>query len=95
MSNLLSTHNAKSESFYHKAIKRLFFKYVSENNKDIIEKSLEKYLINRRADVYFRFKSGEEIVVEVQNSNITVKEITKNEGREEEEKRGRRKASFR
>lgn len=75
MSNLLSTHNTKSESFYHKAIKRLFFKYISENNKDLIEKSLEKYFINRRADVYFRFKSGEEIVVEVQNSYISVKEI--------------------
>ena len=75
MSNLLSTHNAKSESFYHKSIKRLFFKYVSENNKDIIEKSFEKYLINRRADVYFRFKSGEQIVVEVQNSYISVKDI--------------------
>jgi competence CoiA-like predicted nuclease len=75
MSNLLSTYNAKSESFDHKAIKRLFFKYISENNKSIIEKSLEKYINNRRADVYFRLKSGEQIVVEVQNSKISVKEI--------------------
>ncbi len=75
MSNLLSIHNSKSESFYHKAIKRLFFKFISEKNKNIIEMSLEKYIYNRRADVYFRLNSGEQIVVEVQNSKISVKEI--------------------
>lgn len=75
MSNLLFTHNAKSESFYHKAIKRLFFKFISENNKNVREKSLEKYINNRRADIYFRLNSGEQIVVEVQNSKIPVKEI--------------------
>lgn len=75
MTNLLSTYNAKSESFYHKAIKRLFFKFISDNNKRIIEKSLEKYINNRRADVYFKLNSGEEIVIEVQNSKISVKEI--------------------
>ncbi len=75
MSNLFSTHNAKSESFYHKAIKRLFLKFISENNKNVREKSLEKYINKRRADVYFRLNSGEQIVVEVQNSKITVKEI--------------------
>jgi len=75
MSNLLLTHNTKSESFYHKAIKRLIFKYVSESNKNIVEKSLEKYIDKRRADVYFRFTSGKEIIVEVQSSKISVKEI--------------------
>ncbi|MCK4379814.1 MAG: hypothetical protein KAW51_01670 [Candidatus Lokiarchaeota archaeon] len=75
MSNLVLTHSTKSESFYHKAIKRLMFKYISENSKNIVEKSLEKFIGNRRADVYFRMKSGKQIVVEVQNSNITVKEI--------------------
>ncbi|MFX0030554.1 MAG: competence protein CoiA family protein [Candidatus Hodarchaeota archaeon] len=75
MSNLLSSHSTKSESFYHKTIKRLFFKYISENNRDIIEKSVEKYINNRRADVYFRFKSGEQIVIEIQNSKIPIKEI--------------------
>jgi len=75
MVNLLSTHNGKAESFYHKAIKRLFFKYISENNSDITEKSLEKYINNRRADVFFKLKSGKQIVIEVQNSKITVKEI--------------------
>lgn len=75
MSNILLNHNTKSESFCHKAIKRLIFKYISENNKNIEEKSLEKYVSNRRSDVYFRLNSGVEIVVEVQNSKITVKEI--------------------
>ena len=67
--------STKSESIYHKTIKELIFKSVPEKNKAIIEKSLEKHFDNRRADVYFKLKSGEEIVVEVQNSKITVKEI--------------------
>ncbi|MFX0005963.1 MAG: competence protein CoiA family protein [Promethearchaeota archaeon] len=75
MTNLLSAYNAKSESFYHKAIKRLLLKFISESNKRIIEKSLEKYINNRRADVYFKLNSGEEIVIEVQSSKISVKEI--------------------
>jgi hypothetical protein len=75
MSNLLSIYHRKSESFYHKAIKRLFYKYISENNRDIVEKSLEKYINNRRADVYFRFQSGKQIVIEIQNSKISIKEI--------------------
>lgn len=75
MSNILSTLNAKSESFYHKAIKRLCFKFISENNKNVREKSLEKYINKRRADVYFGLNSEEQIVIEVQNSKISVKEI--------------------
>ncbi|MFX1327447.1 MAG: competence protein CoiA family protein [Promethearchaeota archaeon] len=75
MSNLLLAYNNKSESFYHQAIKRLIFKYISNSNRNIAEKSLEKYINNRRADVYFRLKSGEKIVVEVQSSKISVKEI--------------------
>ena len=75
MSNLYSTHHSNSESFYHKAIKRLFFKCISENSKNAREKSLEKYISNRRADVYFRLNSGKEIVIEVQNSKISIKEL--------------------
>jgi len=75
MSNLVLTHSTKSESFSHKAIKRLIFKYISENNKNIVEKSLEKYIDNRRSDVYFKMKSGKQVVVEVQNSNISLKEL--------------------
>jgi len=75
MSKNLSLESTKSESFYHKSIKQIIFKYATERNKTISEKSLEKYISNRRADVYFKLKSGDEIVVEVQNSKITVKEI--------------------
>ena len=77
MNSKLLIEGNKSESFYHKAIKQFIFKYVSERNRTIIEKSLEKHIDNRRADVYFKLRSGEEIVVEVQNSKITVKEIIK------------------
>ncbi|KKL88421.1 hypothetical protein LCGC14_1924850, partial [marine sediment metagenome] len=75
MKNKLLLESNKSESLYHKAIKQLIFKSATEKNNPIIEKSLEKHFGNRRADVYFKLKSGEEIVVEVQNSKITVKEI--------------------
>lgn len=75
MSNHILPQSARSESFYHKAIKRLIFKYISDNNKNILKKSSEKYINNRRADVYFKLNSSQEVVVEVQNSKITVKEI--------------------
>ncbi|MHA1985662.1 MAG: competence protein CoiA family protein [Promethearchaeota archaeon] len=67
---------SKSESFAHKVIKQLLFKKVLENNSNITEASLEKYFESRRADVYFKFNSGQEVVVEIQNSPITSKEIT-------------------
>jgi hypothetical protein len=67
---------SKSESFAHKVIKQLLYKKVLENNSNITEASLEKYFESRRADVYFKFNSGQEVVVEIQNSPITSKEIT-------------------
>ncbi|TFG00257.1 MAG: hypothetical protein EU540_05540 [Promethearchaeota archaeon] len=66
-----------SESFYHKSIKQLIFKYVSERNFNIAESSTEKYFKNRRADVYFKLKNGQKIVVEIQQSRISIKEIIK------------------
>ena len=75
MNKDLIIEGTKSESIYHKGIKQLIFKSATEKNDIIIEKSLEKHFDNRRADVYFKLKSGEEIVVEVQNSKITVKDI--------------------
>ncbi|TXT58892.1 MAG: Competence protein CoiA-like family protein [Promethearchaeota archaeon] len=66
-----------SESFSHKAIKQLIIKYISKYDPRVVESSLEKYFRNRRADVYFKLRSGEEIVVEIQNSRIGVKEIAK------------------
>lgn len=64
-----------SESFTHKAIKRLIYKYISSNCSNIKESSLEKNFKTRRADVYFKLQTGERIAVEIQNSFITVKEI--------------------
>jgi hypothetical protein len=59
----------------HKAIKRLIFKYITKNCSNIKESSLEKHFGSRRADVYFKLHSGEEVVVEIQNSYISVKEV--------------------
>jgi hypothetical protein len=67
---------SKSESFAHKVIKQLLYKKIIENNSNIAEASLEKYFESRRADVYFKFNSGQEVVVEIQNSPITSKKIT-------------------
>jgi hypothetical protein len=73
---LVRSIESKSESFAHKVIKQLFYKKIKEYNPDIVEASLEKDFESRRADVYFRFKSGQEIVVEIQNSPISSREIT-------------------
>ncbi|MFW9867771.1 MAG: competence protein CoiA family protein [Candidatus Thorarchaeota archaeon] len=66
----------KSESFAHKVIKQLFYKKILENNTNLVEVSLEKHFASRRADVYFKFTTGQEVVVEIQNSPITSREIT-------------------
>jgi hypothetical protein len=76
LNSLIPKIESKSESFAHKVIKQLFYKKVLESNSNIIEASLEKYFGSRRADVYFKFASGEEVVIEIQNSPITSKEIT-------------------
>jgi len=76
LNSLIPKIESKSESFAHKVIKQLLYKKILENNSNIIEASLEKYFKSRRADVYFKFNSGQEIVVEIQNSPITSKEIT-------------------
>ncbi len=72
--SLIST---PAESHFHKAIKLLLYKYIFENDKSVIKRSLEKYLGNRFADVYFKLDTGKEVVVEVQNSKISVKELIK------------------
>ncbi|MFX1574331.1 MAG: competence protein CoiA family protein [Promethearchaeota archaeon] len=76
MSHLFSKLDTKSESFAHKVIKQLIYKQVLKHNTDIVGASLEKYFGERRADVYFKFKSGKEVIVEIQNSQISSKEIT-------------------
>jgi len=70
--SLLST---PAESYFHKTIKLLLYKHLYENDDSIVKRSLEKYFGNRYADVYFKFDTGKEVVVEVQNSKISVKEI--------------------
>ncbi len=70
--SLLST---PAESHFHRAIKLFLYKYIYENDKSIVKRSLEKYFGNRYADVYFKLDTGKEVVVEVQNSKISVKEI--------------------
>ena len=70
--SLIST---PSESYSHKAIKLFLYKYFYENDRKIEKRSLEKYLGNRFADVYFKLKTGQEIAIEVQNSKISPNEI--------------------
>ncbi|MFW9941351.1 MAG: competence protein CoiA family protein [Candidatus Thorarchaeota archaeon] len=67
---------SKSESIAHKTIKNWFYGTILKNNPHVIEASLEKYFETRRADIYFKFDTGQEIVVEIQNSPITSREIT-------------------
>ncbi|MFX1235763.1 MAG: competence protein CoiA family protein [Promethearchaeota archaeon] len=63
-----------AESKIHKALKELIYQKVCENN-DIVNISLEKYFGNRFADIYFKLNSNQHVVIEIQNSPITVKEI--------------------
>lgn len=76
MNFLIPKLETKSESFAHKVIKQLIYTQISKYNPNIVDASLEKYFEERRADVYFKFKSGKEVVVEIQNSRIASKEIT-------------------
>jgi len=76
MNFLIPKLESKSESFAHKVIKQLIYKQILKHNSNIVGTSLEKYFEERRADVYFKFKSGKEVVVEIQNSRISSKEIT-------------------
>ena len=66
-----------SESYFHKAIKQLLYEKLYEENDLIIERSIEKYIGKRFADIYFKLENGQEVVIEVQNSYIPVKEIIK------------------
>lgn len=70
----LSSFSTPAESWIHKILKKLLYQKIYENN-DIVEYSLEKYFGNRFADIYFRLINNQEIVIEIQNSAITVKEI--------------------
>ena len=73
----LSLISTPAESGVHKALKTLLCQNLCENNDNIIVKSLEKYFGNRFADIYLKLNNGKEIVIEVQNSKISVKELKK------------------
>ena len=76
LSELVGQLNKKSESYYHKLIKQLIYKFITNECGNIIESSTEKYFKNRRADVFFKFKNGQKAVVEIQHSKISIKEIS-------------------
>ena len=40
--------DSKSESFYHKSMKQLIFKYILKNDKNIQESSLEKNIYHNK-----------------------------------------------
>ncbi|NVM18536.1 MAG: hypothetical protein HWN80_12540 [Candidatus Lokiarchaeota archaeon] len=71
----ISLISSPAESYSHRAIKLFLYKYIYENDNRIEKRSLEKFLGNRFADVYFKLKTGQEIAIEVQNSKISPKEI--------------------
>ena len=77
MQDIVSMKSTHSESQSHKLMKHLLHDFLYLNNNSIISRALEKYFGNRFADVYFKLKDGHEIVIEIQNSKISVKEIIK------------------
>ena len=71
----LSLEGSSSESRVHKVMKHFLLNEIAKHNVLIKEKTVEKYFGNHFADIYFRMRNGNEIVVEVQNSAISVNEI--------------------
>lgn len=71
----LSLTSTSAESFAHKAIKYLLYNSFYENTKIIAVREIEKYFGHRFADLYLQLKSGEKIVIEIQNSKITFQEL--------------------
>ncbi|MFX0010877.1 MAG: competence protein CoiA family protein [Candidatus Hermodarchaeota archaeon] len=71
----ISLSSTPAESYTHKVIKQYLYDQIFESNLNITVRSLEKYIGKRYADVYFKFQNGKEIVIEVQHSRISVREI--------------------
>jgi hypothetical protein len=62
------------ESFEHLRIKEfLYMNLPNDNHLDIVK--LEHNIGNRIADVYLKFKDGNEVVIEIQHSKITIEDI--------------------
>jgi competence CoiA-like predicted nuclease len=72
-----SLQRTSSESFSHKLIKHFLFIYLRKHNKNVLQSEKERYFGEHRADLYFKFKSGHQLVIEVQNSPISIAEIKK------------------
>jgi len=68
--------STKAESFYHKVMKQLIFKYVGVN-RQVSYCTKEKVIKNRRADVYIELKNNQKIVIEVQHSPISIGDLQK------------------
>jgi len=66
-----------SESSAHKLIKQSLHSFIPQNTRNVIESAIEKRIENRIADVYFKLKNGNEVVVEVQSSWIRKEELKK------------------
>ncbi len=64
-----------NESYSHGILKEYIYQFIIKNNKNIISSTKEELLKNRRADLFFEKESGEKIVVEIQNSYISPKEL--------------------
>jgi len=75
MSYLIKT---RSEYRAHEIIKDFVNNQVVANDfqHKIYKSSLEKSFGEKRADVYFYYKSGKKVIVEIQNSPMSSKEIT-------------------
>ncbi|TFF99390.1 MAG: hypothetical protein EU541_05065, partial [Promethearchaeota archaeon] len=75
ISNLYKALSNKSESFSHKLIKQSIYEQVLERNRSVKKGSIEKNFKTRIADIFFKLKDGKEVVVEIQHSGISHKEI--------------------
>ncbi|MBD3341164.1 MAG: hypothetical protein GF353_18810 [Candidatus Lokiarchaeota archaeon] len=64
----------KSESVYHKKIKD-FLRVLVKRSNSLISSYSEKYFNNRRADLFFKQKNNKQIVIEIQHSKISTKQI--------------------
>jgi hypothetical protein len=75
LSKIAGVLNSKSESFYHKMIKQHIYESILKWNDNIVNGTLEKYFKIRRADMFFEMVDDKRLVIEIQHSKITIKEI--------------------
>ncbi len=66
-----------NETLYHRAVKQACERLFNDNGKGVTGIEQEKFVSGRRADLYVHFSIGPDVVVEVQNSRMTVTEVKK------------------